>query len=44
MMTPTRLEDLDLARFVNPGDSVIWGDSTGEPLPLSEALMAQRLG
>lgn len=35
-------EALDLRAFVRPGDQVIWGDATGEPLTLAEALVAQR--
>jgi acyl-CoA hydrolase len=34
--------DLDLARFVRPGDTVLIGQSTGEPRSLVEALIAQR--
>lgn len=33
---------LDLAGIVRPGDSVLWGHGTSEPLVLSEALMQQR--
>src|ERR1700687_907599 len=32
----------DLAAIVRPGDTVMWGQSTAEPLPLTQALMAQR--
>jgi acyl-CoA hydrolase len=42
MPTEIRAEDLDLARFIKPGDTVVWGEGTGEPLTLSEALVAQR--
>ena len=34
--------DLDLRRFIRPGDSVLIGQSTGEPRVLVEALIAQR--
>lgn len=34
--------DLDLARWVRPGDTVIWGQACAEPLTLTEALFAQR--
>ena len=37
-----RLETLDLAAFIRPGDTVLWGQATAEPLPLTQALMAQR--
>jgi acetyl-CoA hydrolase len=33
---------LDLTRYVRPGDTVTWGQACGEPLSLTEALMAQR--
>jgi acyl-CoA hydrolase len=33
---------LDLARYLRPGDTVVWGQACGEPLSLTEALMAQR--
>jgi len=36
------LNALDLAAIVRPGDSVIWGQANAEPLPLTQALMAQR--
>jgi acyl-CoA hydrolase len=35
-------EDLDLARWVRPGDTVIWGQACAEPLTLTETLFAQR--
>ncbi|MGE4220351.1 MAG: acetyl-CoA hydrolase/transferase family protein [Alphaproteobacteria bacterium] len=34
--------ELDMAALVRPGDTVAWGQGTGEPLTLSEALVAQR--
>lgn len=33
---------LDLSRYVRPGDTVVWGQACGEPLSLTEALIAQR--
>ncbi|WP_336965262.1 acetyl-CoA hydrolase/transferase family protein [Sphingobium aquiterrae] len=33
---------VDLSPFLRPGDSVIWGQGTGEPLTLTESLVAQR--
>ena len=35
-------DSLDLSAIVRPGDTVMWGQSTAEPLPLTQALMAQR--
>src|SRR6266508_354537 len=35
---------LDLRDFVRPGDTVLWGQGTGEPRPLTEAVVAQRAG
>lgn len=32
----------ELHRFVRPGDRVMWGQANAEPLPLTQALMAQR--
>jgi len=34
--------DLDLAQFIRPGDRIVWGQGTGEPTTLIEALLAQR--
>lgn len=34
--------DLDLARFVRPGDTVVFGQAAGQPLALTGALVAQR--
>ncbi len=42
MPVTVRPEDLDLRAYVRPGDRIVWGDSTGEPLTLSEAVVAQR--
>jgi len=36
------LNALDLGAIVRPGDSVMWGQANAEPVPLSQALMAQR--
>ena len=36
------LESLDLATLIQPGDTVMWGQANAEPLPLTQALMAQR--
>ena len=36
------VSDLDLTRFVRPGDSILWGQACGEPQSLVEALVAQR--
>ncbi len=33
---------LDLSEFIRPGDQIVWGDSAGEPLTLTETLVAQR--
>lgn len=33
---------IDLAAFVKPGDSILWGQGTGEPQTLTEALVQQR--
>lgn len=36
------LQSLDLSSIVRPGDTVMWGQSVAEPVPLTQALMAQR--
>lgn len=36
------LAELDLAAYVRPGDLVLWGQSSAEPVPLTTRLMAQR--
>ena len=36
------LNALDLGALVRPGDTVMWGQADAEPLPLTQALMAQR--
>jgi len=35
-------DEIDLAKFIRPGDGVIWGQATAEPQTLVEALVAQR--
>lgn len=37
-----RANDLDLARLIQPGDVVVLGQGSGEPLTLSEMLVEQR--
>lgn len=34
--------DLDLSRFIRPGDSILVAEGSGEPLTLTEALIQQR--
>jgi hypothetical protein len=36
------LSALDLGAIVRPGDGVMWGQADAEPVPLTQALMAQR--
>ncbi|HEY6498898.1 MAG TPA: acetyl-CoA hydrolase/transferase C-terminal domain-containing protein [Streptosporangiaceae bacterium] len=36
------MTDLDLARYVRPGDRVVWGQGPAEPQTLIELLVAQR--
>jgi acetyl-CoA hydrolase len=36
------LDALELAGIIRPGDGVMWGQGSAEPLPLTRALMAQR--
>jgi acetyl-CoA hydrolase len=36
------LSALEFAGIIRPGDSVMWGQGSAEPLPLTQALMAQR--
>ncbi len=38
------LQSLDFAGIVRPGDTVMWGQAMAEPVPLTQALMAQRHG
>lgn len=33
---------LDLSSLVRPGETILWGQASGEPLTLTETLMAQR--
>ena len=33
---------IDLTRLIRPGDRIVWGQGTGEPTTLVEALLAQR--
>ncbi len=35
-------ESIDFTAIVRPGDTVMWGQATAEPVPLTQALMAQR--
>jgi acetyl-CoA hydrolase len=36
------VSDIDLSRYIRPGDHIVWGHACGEPLTLTEALVAQR--
>lgn len=38
----TTLDSLDFTAIVRPGDTVLWTQGAGEPLPLIERLLAQR--
>ena len=42
MAKELKLDTLDLGAIVRPGDSVMWGQADAEPVPLTQALMAQR--
>lgn len=42
MAKETTLQNLDLSAFVRAGDTVSWGQGPAEPVPLTQALMAQR--
>ncbi|MHC8320493.1 acetyl-CoA hydrolase/transferase family protein [Pseudomonas sp. GB2N2] len=42
MTLHTSLERLDLSRWIQPGDTVLWGQANAEPLPLTQVLMRQR--
>ncbi|MGO1121079.1 acetyl-CoA hydrolase/transferase family protein [Rhodovibrionaceae bacterium A322] len=42
MIRIVEAETLNLANHIRPGDSLIWGQGSGEPLALVEALVAQR--
>lgn len=35
-------DGIDLSGIVRPGDTIVWSQACGEPLPLIEALIAQR--
>ncbi|HQW09008.1 MAG TPA: acetyl-CoA hydrolase/transferase C-terminal domain-containing protein [Steroidobacteraceae bacterium] len=41
-MSDAATAHLDLAAYLRPGDMVVWGQAGAEPLPLIEALVAQR--
>lgn len=38
----SHIADLDLARHVRPGDTVLWGQACAEPVSLTRALVRQR--
>ncbi|MEU5401446.1 acetyl-CoA hydrolase/transferase C-terminal domain-containing protein [Streptomyces sp. NPDC005963] len=38
----TALDDIDFTTIISPGDTVLWTQGAGEPLPLIERLLAQR--
>jgi len=42
MIALDRLDQLDLAAYVRPGDGIIFGQGTGEPLGLTQKLVEQR--
>lgn len=42
MTVMVEAQNLDLAQYLRPRDRLIWGQGTGEPLTLTEALVAQR--
>jgi acyl-CoA hydrolase len=42
MMTVVDAAALDLRQFIRSGDQILWGQACGEPLTLTEALVAQR--
>lgn len=42
MTTELRAEELELARYIRRGDTVVWAQGAAEPLTLSETLVAQR--
>lgn len=35
-------QTIDLARYIKPGDALVWTQTTAEPLTLTEAVVAQR--
>ncbi len=42
MIAEHGVADLDLTRYIRPGDTVVWGQACGEPRTLTQALVAQR--
>lgn len=36
------MSDVDLSRFIRPGDTVTWGEGTAEPFPLTRRLVRSR--
>ena len=42
MAIELELNALDFAAIVRPGEGVMWGQANAEPVPLTQALMAQR--
>src|SRR5215475_13365850 len=40
--TLSDVRDLDLTRYIRPGDTVVWGQACAEPVTLTTALAAQR--
>ena len=42
MSKTIELEKLDFASLIRPGETVTWGQASGEPLSLTERLMSQR--
>ena len=42
MTIELRAEELELARYIRRGDTVVWAQGAAEPLTLSETLVAQR--
>lgn len=42
MVRVESLADLDLSTWIRPGDGIVFGQGTGEPLSLTEKLVAQR--
>src|SRR5258706_4627709 len=39
-----RADDVDFARYVRDGDTVVWGQASAEPSSLVDALLTQRAG
>jgi acyl-CoA hydrolase len=42
MPTEIQLRNLDLTAIIRPGDHIVWGQGTGEPMALVEKLIEQR--